>query len=104
VAGQGADLAAGGNIPQLRGVVVAAGGERLAVAAPDHGRDVIRVPLEGGEFLPGGGVPELDGPVGAGSRQGLAVGRERDAADPPGVAREGARLPGRFDCPGEPGV
>ena len=53
MAGQGAQAVAGGRIPELRGSVVAGGGEQLAVGAERHAVDSFGVAGQGANALAG---------------------------------------------------
>src|SRR5262249_55070373 len=93
-----AEVAAGGEVPDLGGVVLGAGGDHLAVGADGDGQDEVLVaglPGVGLDLLAGGGFPDLDGLVEAAGDDVLAGGAEADGVDGRGVPLEGGGDGGR---------
>ena len=56
---EGVAQLARGRVPQPNGLIVAAGGQCLAVRGKGQGKDSFSVPLEGGQTLPRGRVPDV---------------------------------------------
>src|SRR5437762_3344690 len=74
VPAEGVDLLAGGRVPELDDVVVAAGGDGLAVRREGDGFDHLLVAFEGQPFLARRHVPDLDGLVAAAGDEALQIG------------------------------
>src|SRR5262249_45932789 len=80
------------RVPDLDGLVVAAGGESRAVGAEAYAVNGTGVVVERQELLAGGGVPEPHGPVAAGRGNQAAVGAERRPGDGAGMSPQGQGL------------
>src|SRR5262249_11528805 len=78
-------LVAAGDVPQPDGVVVAGGGQRLAVGREGHGADGAGVADDLDDGVAGGRLYDVDGRDVAGGARAVggqpAVGREDDAQD-----------------------
>ena len=92
VAGQGAQLLAGGRVPQPRRLVAAGGGEQAPVRAERHPVESAVVAGQGAQVLAGGRVPQPRRLVGAGGGEQPPVRAERHPDDRVGVAGQGAQV------------
>src|SRR5262249_32604357 len=89
---EGKEFLAGGSIPHLHRLVVAAAGQAFVVSAETDSVDAGRVPLEGKQFRAGGGVPHLHRPAPAPKAgESLAVWAEAQAGDTGQATLEGDR-------------
>src|SRR6516225_11658260 len=73
-------------MPDMHALVLAGGGEDLAVGPKIETVNRIAVPLEDVQLLPRRRLPEARRRVAAAGGQGLAVGAEGDEIDPAGMA------------------
>ena len=81
MAGERLDVLAGVGVPDFDRLVLAAGGDGLAVGAEGEAPDAVGVAGVAAQGASGVGVPDDDGAVGAGGDDAPAVGAEGDGLD-----------------------